>query len=432
MTVHPAVRSWVAFANDPTSGFPLASLPWCVFHAGDRTRIGAGIGDSILDLHACVGSGLLDGLHSEVVAACRAERLNELMALGPTAWSALRRCVMDLLAEPLNAAAEKRARQAEALLIRQCCATFAPPATIGDYTDFYASAHHAQRIGSLFRPQNPLLPNYKWVPIGYHGRASSIVLSGTPVRRPRGQRKSENDTPIFAPTHALDYEAEIGFFVGPGNAPDQPIPIDEAERHIFGLCVLNDWSARDMQSWEYQPLGPFLSKSFATSISPWVVPLDALADYRVAGPERAPNDPAPLPYLHSISTATDGIDIGITVALRSARMRAAGMEPMPVSQANLRTLFWTLRQMVTHHASNGCNLRPGDLLATGTISGPDPGSEGCLLEMRATRGALTLPTGEERSYLEDGDEVTICAAADREGLPRIAIGSCTGKVMPAE
>lgn len=427
-----AARSWVAPANDPACGFPLDSLPWCVFCAADgHAHIGVGIGDSILDLHACAASGLLDGLSNELLAACRAEQLNPLMTLGHEGWRALRHHLRELLAEPTNAAAETRARRAESLLAPQQNAHFVLPATIGDYTDFYASAHHARRVGSLFRPQNPLLPNYRTIPLGYHGRASSIVLSGTPVRRPRGQRKGEDDAPLFAPTHALDYEAEIGFFLGAGNALGEPIPIFEAEDHIFGLCVLNDWSARDIQSWEYQPLGPFLAKNFATSISPWIVPLDALANYRVAGPERAPDDPAPLKYLHSPSASTDGIDLHLTVTLCSAKMRVAGMAPLPVSHGNLCSLFWTLRQMVTHHASNGCNLRPGDLLATGTISGPKPGSEGCLLEMQATRGALTLPTGEERRFLEDGDEVAISATAERPGQPRIALGSCAGIILPA-
>ena len=424
-------RSWVESANDAASGFPLTSLPWCVFLAGDERHIGVGIGDSILDVKACADRGLLHGLDERLLDACRAQQLNPLMTLGSAAWDRLRRCMTELLAEPINEAAEAKARDVEALLVKQRAAVFTMPAAIGDYTDFYASAHHARRVGSLFRPENPLLPNYKWVPIGYHGRASSIVLSGTAVRRPRGQRRGEDGRPIFVATTALDYEAEIGFLVGPGNAQGTTIPIAEAERHIFGLCVVNDWSARDVQSWEYQPLGPFLAKSFATSISPWIVPLEALAPYRVPGPERDDSDPQTLDYLQSTTTAMDGIDVSITVALSSERMRAAGMEAMTVSRGNLRSLFWTLRQMVTHHASNGCNLRSGDLMATGTISGAAAGSEGCLLEMRATRGALKLPTGEQREFLEDGDAVTISASAEREGLPRVEMGSCTSVVLPA-
>ena len=425
-------RSWVESANDPACGFPLASLPWCVFQADGEARIGVGIGDSILNLKACAENGLLDGLDKPVRTACCAERLNALMALGSEAWITLREWVTRLLAEPKHADEEARARQVEKLLVKQRVVRFAMPAAIGDYTDFYASAHHARRVGSLFRPENPLLPNYAWVPIGYHGRASSVVLSGTAVRRPRGQQKGADGVPVFGPATALDYEAEIGWFVGPGNALGTTVPISEAEKQIFGLCVVNDWSARDVQSWEYQPLGPFLAKSFATSISPWVVPLEALEAYRVPGPERAEDDPQPLPYLQSATADVDGIDVQITVALRSVRMREAGVAPMLVSRGNLRTLGWTLRQMVTHHASNGCNLRAGDLMATGTISGPEVGSEGCLLEMRATRGELTLPTGERRIALEDGDEVTIEASAQREGWPRIELGSCTGVVLAAE
>ncbi len=423
-----SARSWVETANDPECGFPLVSLPWCVFQAGDERRIGVGIGERILDVKGCADEGLLDGLSAALLTACRAVQLNALMELGEAEWGRLRARLKALLAEPTNADEEARAREVEKLLIPCRDAVFAMPAAIGDYTDFYASAHHARRVGSLFRPENPLLPNYKWVPIGYHGRASSVVLSGTPIRRPSGQRKGENCAPIFAPTGMLDYEAEMGLFMGAGNALGERIAIGEAEKHIFGLCVVNDWSARDMQSWEYQPLGPFLAKSFATSISPWIVPLEALEAYRVPGPERASDDPLPLPYLQSTTADVDGIDVQVTVALRSAKMRAEKMEAMTVSRGNLRSLFWTLRQMVTHHASNGCNLRAGDLMATGTISGAEAGSEGCLLELRATRGPLRLPTDEDRIALEDGDEVTIRAWAQCDGWPRIEIGSCAGVV----
>jgi fumarylacetoacetase len=324
MTANGAARSWVESANDPECGFPLTSLPWCVFCVSGEAHIGVGIGDCILDLHGCVEAGVLELPSHALRAACRSKELNALMALGSEAWGALRARVTRLLAEPKDADEYARVEQAVKLLVKQREVTFAMPASIGDYTDFYASAHHARRVGSLFRPQNPLLPNYVWVPIGYHGRASSIVLSGTAVRRPCGQRKGDDGVPVFSATEALDYEAEIGMFVGPGNALGEAIPIDEAEKQIFGLCVVNDWSARDVQSWEYQPLGPFLAKSFATSISPWVVPLEALAPYRVPGPERADDDPQPLEYLRSATAAMDGIDLVITVALRSGRMREAG------------------------------------------------------------------------------------------------------------
>jgi fumarylacetoacetase len=306
------------------------------------------------------------------------------------------------------------------------------PAQIGDYTDFYASIHHATRVGKLFRPDNPLLPNYKYVPIGYHGRVSSIVVSGTEVRRPSGQTKPASASePSFGPARSLDYELEVGIFVGVGNAPGEPIPINEAEQHVFGLCLVNDWSARDIQSWEYQPLGPFLAKSFATTISPWIVSMDALAPYRVPMTVRADGDPAPLPYLSGDGRSLTGIDLLLEVLLESARMREEGIAPARLSTGNLRHLYWSIAQLLTHHASNGCNLRPGDLLATGTISGPEEGSEGCLLEMKHRAEPVRLPTGETRTFLEDGDEVIFRGFCQRAGLPRIGFGECRGRVLPA-
>jgi fumarylacetoacetase len=303
------------------------------------------------------------------------------------------------------------------------------PAQIGDYTDFYASIHHATRVGKLFRPGNPLLPNYKYVPIGYHGRASSIVVSGTEIHRPSGQIKNADAAPVYATSRSLDYELEIGAFIGPGNQMGQPIGISKSEEHVFGLCLVNDWSARDIQSWEYQPLGPFLAKSFATTISPWIVPMEALAPYRVAAAVRAVGDPAPLPYLSSETANHDGIDVTLEVFLQSGKMREARIAPDLVSRGNLRDLYWTIRQMVAHHSSNGCNLRTGDLLATGTISGPSEGSEGCLLEMKHRSESLRLPDGETRVFLEDGDQVILRAHASKEGLPRIGFGECAGMIM---
>jgi fumarylacetoacetase len=304
------------------------------------------------------------------------------------------------------------------------------PARIGDYTDFYASIYHATRVGKRFRPDNPLLPNYKYIPIGYHGRVSSIVVSGQQIRRPCGQTKSQADEPVFRPTQALDYELEVGLLVGKGNQLGQSVPITEAEDHIFGLCLMNDWSARDIQSWEYQPLGPFLAKNFATTISPWIVPLEALAPYRVPAFTRPATDPAPLQYLRSPSAETGGIDLTLEVYIQSEQMRQAGTAPMLLSKGNLRDLYWTIAQLVTHHASNGCNIRPGDLLATGTVSGPEEGSEGCLLEKQ--NGAIRLPSGESRKFLEDGDLVTFRAYCHRAGLPRIGFGECTGTVIGNE
>jgi fumarylacetoacetase len=305
------------------------------------------------------------------------------------------------------------------------------PFAIGDYTDFYASIHHATNVGRLFRPDNPLLPNYKWVPIGYHGRASSVVISGTEIRRPWGQTKAPDAAaPSFGPSRMLDYELEAGFFVGAGNALGTTIPLEAAESHIAGLCLMNDWSARDIQAWEYQPLGPFLGKSFGTTISPWVVSLGALAPFRVPPAQRADGDPEPLPYLkYEQHQERSGFDVNLEVWLATARMRAAGQGAVRVSLGNLKDLYWTLGQMLTHHASNGCNLRPGDLLATGTVSGATPESVGSLLE-RTRRGAepLVLANGESRKFLEDGDEVILKGWCEREGFARIGFGECRGLV----
>jgi fumarylacetoacetase len=413
--------SWVDAANDPASDFPLQNLPYGVFRRDGMTRIGVAIGDQILDLHACAHRGLLAGLPGEIAAACSAVRMNLLMSLGPASWSALRRELTSLLD-----ADQPNAQAYETLLIPMRDVEMLLPAAIGDYTDFYASIHHATRVGKLLRPDNPLLPNYKYVPIGYHGRASSIVVSGAEITRPSGQTKPTAADPIFGPTRALDYELEVGLFIGPGNSLGQPIPIASAEEHIFGLCLLNDWSARDLQSWESQPLGPFLAKSFATTISPWIVPLEALAPYRVAAPQRPEGDPTPLPYLTS---ASQTIDLTLEVYLQSRIMRDAGAPAMRLSTSNLRDLYWTPAQLITHHTSNGCNLRPGDLLATGTISGPAEGSEGCLLEKKLNPEPIRLPSGEQRVFLEDGDQVAFRALAQRPGLPQIGFGECTGFVV---
>ena len=424
-----AQKSWVASANEPGCDFPIQNLPYGVFRAGGGDRIGVAIGDRILDLHGCAERGLLDGLADDLIEACTANLLNPLMALGAASWKELRRRITELLKAD-EAGGETQARVA-ALLVPMCDAEMRLPATVGDYTDFYASIHHATRVGELFRPQNPLLPNYKYVPIGYHGRASSIVASGTEIRRPCGQMKPKEGEPVFGPTQSLDYELEVGMFVGPGNALGRPIPIGEAESHIFGLCLVNDWSARDVQSWEYQPLGPFLAKSFATTISPWVVPLEALEPYRVAAFERAQGDPAPLEYLRAPSPDRAGLDIKLEVYLESEQMRQTGAAPCLLGRSNLRHLYWTLAQLLTHHASNGCNLRSGDLLATGTVSGPDVGSEGCLLEKQRSGEPVCLPNGEVRKFLHDGDRITHRAHCESPGLPRIGFGECSGIIAPA-
>ncbi len=422
-----ALKSWIASANDPATDFPLENLPYGVFRHAHTTRIGVAIGDQILDLGTCASEGLLKELPSEIVDACTAQVLNPLMALGPQALSSLRRQLHQFLDDDERDSV--RQRRLASMLVPMSDVEMLLPVHIGDYTDFYASLHHATRVGKLFRPDNPLLPNYKYVPIGYHGRASSIVLSGTEIHRPSGQTKSpSDDQPSYGASRSLDYELEIGLFIGKGNALARPIPIAEAENHIFGLCLLNDWSARDIQSWEYQPLGPFLAKSFATTISPWIVTMDALSPYRVPAAERPSPDPAPLPYLAHPPASRGAIDIVLEVYLQSAQMQKGSVEPMLVSRANLRDLYWTLAQLVTHHSSNGCNLRTGDLLATGTISGPDEGAEGCLLEMKHRGQPFRLPNGEVRAFLEDGDRVTFRAYAQKEGLPRIGFGECTGTI----
>jgi fumarylacetoacetase len=308
------------------------------------------------------------------------------------------------------------------------------PVEIGDYSDFYASIHHATNVGALFRPDNPLLPNYKWVPIGYHGRASSIVVSGSGIRRPWGQLKQPSDEqPHYAPSRRMDYEAEIGALIGVGNEMGEAIPIGQAGEHIFGLCLVNDWSARDIQSWEYQPLGPFLSKSFATSISPWIVTAEALIPFRVPASARPAGDPQPLPYLMDRNDQQwGGFDLTVEVYMRTASMREAGCPPHRVSCGNLCDMYWTFAQMLAHHACNGCGLRPGDLLASGTVSGPDPVARGCLLEI--TRGGaepILLPSGELRTFLEDGDEVHMRAYCERSGAVRIGFGECSGTLVAA-
>jgi len=426
-----ALKSWVASANDPATDFPLENLPYGVYRHGHSTQIGVAIGDRIFDVGECASEGLLKDLAGEIVDACTAQALNPLMALGPEAWLALRHALQMLLSSDQR---DKHLRtRLEGMLVPMADAEMLLPAHIGGYTDFYASIHHATRVGKLFRPDNPLLPNYKYVPIGYHGRASSIVVSGSPIKRPRGQIKATSGAePAFDAARSMDYELEAGLFIGKGNALGEPISIAEAEQHIFGLCLVNDWSARDIQSWEYQPLGPFLAKNFATTISPWIVTMEALAPYRVPAAERPVGDPAPFPYLTPRFPGRDAIDLNLEVYLQSEQMQKAGSAPMLMSRGNLRDLYWTPAQLLTHHASNGCNLRPGDLLATGTISGPEEGSEGCLLEMKHRGEPVRLPTGETRIFLEDGDKVTFRAYAQREGLPRVGFGECTGTLAAAD
>jgi fumarylacetoacetase len=434
-THDPRLRSWVASANVPGCDFPIQNLPLGVFRSpgSSRGHIGVAIGDQILDLRLCADRGLFDEGSAVIADACQRPSLARLMGLGRRASTGLRRAVSRWLREDEGRqAAAHDAVQSQ--LVPQSAVTMLLPVEIGDYTDFYASIFHATNVGSMFRPDEPLLPNYKHVPIGYHGRASSIVPTGTPVRRPLGQVMPDGaPEPLFRASRRLDYELEVGVFVGPGNALGEPIPASEAEHHVFGLCLLNDWSARDIQAWEYQPLGPFLAKSFATSISPWVVTLDALEPFRVQPQPRPAGDPPPLTYLESDEGRARGaIDVRLEVAISTERMRTAGMAPHVVSRSTLRHLYWTIAQLVTHHASNGCNLRPGDLLGTGTVSGPTRESRGCLLEL-TWRGSepLHLPGGETRRFLEDGDEVVFRGWCEREGAIRIGLGECRGTVAPA-
>ncbi len=423
------LKSWLASANDPGSDFPIQNLPYGVFRSADGFHVGAAIGDHILDLHACANHKLLTGLSEEITAACRADRLNDLMRLGPAAWRTLRRRLAAML--DVNEASPETQDSVRPHLVPMQEVEMELPAEIGDYTDFYASIHHATRVGALLRPDNPLLPNYKHLPIGYHGRASSIVVSGTEIKRPCGQTRSATGAPEFGPTGKLDYELEVGFFVGQGNRLGEPIPIAEAERHIFGACLVNDWSARDVQTWEYQPLGPFLGKSFATTISAWVVPMEALEPYRVKAENRPQGDPEPLEYLRELEGHRGAIDVTLEVYFESRLMRQTGTPAMRLSEANLSELYWTPAQLLAHHTSNGCNLRPGDLLATGTVSGRDEGSEGCLLEKRHNPQPINLPSGEVRTFLEDGDRVTMRGYCQKAGLPRIGFGECTGMVVGA-
>ena len=427
------LRSWVDSANAADADFPIQNLPFGAFRvrATGAERVGMAIGDRILDLAEAADRGLLEGTSAEVVRACGGRRLNALMALGRYAARTLRAAASDLLRADVDAGLRS---QVEPALLPSADVDMLLPADIGDYTDFYASIEHATNVGSMFRPDNPLLPNYRWVPIGYHGRSSSIVPSGTDVRRPRGQtRDADAAVPVFGPSRRLDYELEVGAFIGRGNEHGAPIRIDDADSHIFGLCIVNDWSARDVQTWEYQPLGPFLAKNAATSVSPWVVTLDALAPYRVPARPRDADEPKPLPYLASDRDAqTGGFGITLEVLLTTARMREQAMPPHLVSRASFAGMYWTIAQLIAHHTSNGCNLRPGDLLASGTVSGPTRESRGCLLE-RAWRGTepLQLPTGETRSFLADGDEVIMRAWCERDGRPRIGFGECRGRVLPA-
>lgn len=430
-THEPQRRSWVTSANGHAD-FPIQNLPIGVFstHGDPSPRGGVAIGDQVLDLSAVRKAGVFIGHAAEAASLAAAPSLNDFMAAGSSARHVLRSRLSQLLEE----GAPEKSVLAPCLHPAASC-TLHLPVTVGDYTDFYAGIHHARNVGRQFRPDQPLLPNYQWVPIGYHGRASSVVASGAPVRRPAGQRRpaAEGGAPAVGPSARLDYELELGIWVGPGNALGVPIPIADAGSHIAGFCLLNDWSARDIQAWEYQPLGPFLSKSFVTSVSPWVVMPEALAPYRIAQPARPEGDPTPLPYLLDATDQQQGaFDITLEVLLHTPCLRAAGLSPHRLALSSTRHLYWTVAQLVAHHTSNGCNLRPGDLFGSGTISTPTADGVGSLLELTVggTR-PVTLASGSTRTFLEDGDEVILRARASREGVAPVGFGEVRGTVQPA-
>ncbi len=455
-THDPKLESWVESANDPETDFPLQNLPFTGMlvelsdddgPASDLTiELCVLLGDMMIDINALAEAGQLNGLIPE---------LPELLYVPtsavfiPSFRAALRKRLVALFGVSVDRGVREKISK-DCLVPAddvQPLMPFLPPP---DYTDFYASVHHATNVGSMFRPDNPLLPNYKWIPVGYHGRSSTVVPSGVSVRRPVGQTApaEEGGAPGFGSCRMLDYELEMGVIVGAGNEIGEAIPIERAEDHILGLCLLNDWSARDMQKWEYQPLGPFLAKNFATSVSPYIVTMEALAPFRAPRFERPAGDPAPLPHLDCDRDREAGaLDITLEVFLQTAEMKKRGLSPHRLSRGNFKDMYWTVAQMLTHHASNGCAMRPGDLLGSGTVSGPTRDSRGCLLELTwdgdpwanppvkasgAERTPIELPSGEQRKFLEDGDEVIIKGYCERDGFRRIGFGECRGVIKPSK
>ncbi|WOC27338.1 fumarylacetoacetase [Pseudoalteromonas sp. N1230-9] len=426
------LKSWVASANEANCDFPIQNLPFAEVrrkNSDEAFRGAVAIGDQVIDLAKVNELGLFSGDAQVAVKAASQATLNEFMGLGQQYWSALRLA----LSKALREGASEQAQLSEAL-IAQADIEFALPCRIGDYTDFYTSIYHATAVGSLFRPDNPLLPNYKWVPIGYHGRSSSIDVSGQTFHRPNGQTKAPDaEVPSFGPCKRLDYELELGIYLGKGNKLGDAIAIENAENHVFGFCVFNDWSARDLQAWEYQPLGPFLAKNFASTVSPWIVTTEALAPFRTNW-TRDENDPQPMDYLESAHNREFGaFDIKMDVQLETEKMRAAGEAPTQVSKSSFKHSYWTVAQMVTHHTVNGCNFQPGDMLGSGTQSGPEHEEAGSLLELsRGGKEKITLANGEQRAFLEDGDNVIMRGWCEKEGFARIGFGSVEGTVLPAK
>jgi fumarylacetoacetase len=430
-THDPQLRSWVASANAAGTDFPIQNLPFAIFrrrNGNESFRGGVAIGDQILDLSKAAQAASFDDETRRLLQAGAQDKLNALMALGAPAWSALRLALSRALREgaPQQAALQE-------CLVPQADAEYDVPARIGDYTDFYTSVHHATNIGKQFRPDNPLLPNYKWVPIGYHGRASSVIVSGQAFHRPVGQIMPPGATaPSFGPSKRLDIELELGIFVGTGNALGEPIGMQDAETHVFGIALLNDWSARDIQAWEYQPLGPFLAKNFASTISPWIVTLEALAPYRVPF-TRPAEDPQPLPYLESEHNRQAGaFDIQLEVGLQTTRMRETKQQDAIICRTSYRHAYWTVAQLVAHHTVNGCNLQPGDLFGSGTLSGPTPDQAAALVELTVGgKQPVQIGDGESRTFLEDGDTVVLRGWCEKAGAARIGFGECRGTVLPA-
>ncbi len=440
-TLDPSLRSWVESANDPATDFPIQNLPFgtAQLRGADQPPFPCvAIGDQVVNLLELFEAGLL----LESTGDADEDSMSEVALVAPwtepDVWSVVRERLVELLSVGNRELRDHKKARALALRPMSACDMLVPNDFIGNYTDFYASIHHASNVGAMFRPDNALLPNYKHVPIGYHGRASSIVVSGTEVRRPRGQTKADDaPAPSFGPCKMLDYELELGLWVAEGSDLGEPVPIGEAEYKLFGACLLNDWSARDIQKWEYQPLGPFLAKNFGTSVSPWIVTMEALAPFRVPAAKRPEGDPRPLDYLwDERDQRSGGLDVRLEVFLASAQMRERKMAPIKLSTGHTRDLYWTPAQLIAHHTSNGCNLDPGDLIGSGTVSGPTPDSRGCLLELTwggssQPRKPVDLPTGEKRTFLEDGDEVIFKGWCEREGFRRIGFGECRGMVLPA-
>lgn len=430
-THDPDLNSWVNSANKPKTPFPIQNLPYAAFrkqNAKEAFRGGVAIGDQILDLAAVNKLNLAATDTQAAISACSKEALNEFMGMGTKAWSTLRAELSRLLRE-----GSEHQSDLAACLVPQAEVEYKLPCKIGDYTDFYTSIYHATAVGKQFRPDNPLLPNYKWVPIGYHGRSSSIGVSGQVFNRPCGQLKApESEVPVVSACKRLDYELEMGIFIGPGNEPGQAISLDEADQHVFGLCLFNDWSARDIQGWEYQPLGPFLAKNFASTISPWIVTLEALAPFRCQW-TRDKRDPQPLPYLESeLNRAEGALDIQLESLIQTEFMRKNKQPPESLSKSSFKYSYWTMAQMVAHHTINGCNLQSGDLFGSGTQSGPKPEEAGSLLELsKGGTEPLTLASGEQRSFVEDGDAIILRGECHRDSYRSIGFGDVISRVLPA-